>query len=160
MTTPSPSLHLLDERLKTQIENCQSAGLLRRFACACAQYSLTVCALTNDSLIEALALAQALSTSQTARLEVERLYQAVSQVVKRLDDVAFDMQDTMQNSQAVQGDYYYAFRQARAATSVLACLQSSAAWAAADACYEAYHATQDADELFKISERILTHKSG
>jgi hypothetical protein len=52
--------------------------------------------------------------------------------------------------------YFSLFRKARAVESVLSCLHDSAICAAANACYEAFHATQDMEALTQVGRRTLT----
>ena len=83
----------------------------------------------------------------------------VSALVRRLDTEAWDIQAAVDEARAPRLAYERAFGIARAANSVLACLENSAPTAAAQACYEAYHATQDVEALISIGREFLIPES-
>jgi hypothetical protein len=155
MAALPPALRLLDPRLRVQIENSHEQDALRRFACACADHAIVTCDLRDEVLVEGLHIALDWPSSALDETDLERVREAVTLVVKRLDDEAFAAQVAAEDDSASREKYSEAFRRARAASSVLASMQDSAIGAAADACYEAYHATRDIEALIATGSEIL-----
>jgi hypothetical protein len=78
----------------------------------------------------------------------------VKEVVERLDEKAFDMQDQVEAGKAEYDDYVRAFRRARAVASLEYALDPDAVTAAAESCYEAVAATDDVEALVGLAESL------
>ncbi len=156
MSATQTTLRLLDPRLSTLITHEQSPERLRRFAFECARFAVTATALHDGVLETALDLARKFTTSPWNQAEAERQRGIVESYVEQLDTAAFDAQDAHDAGKGSQQAYDTAFARARAATSVLRCLEPDALQAAAEACYEAFHATENLAELVKIATASLS----
>ncbi|HLZ23381.1 MAG TPA: hypothetical protein VKQ30_14790 [Ktedonobacterales bacterium] len=145
------TLRLLDPRLAALLRQTTDPVALYAFAGACARYALDATRLHDATLDEAVAHTRA----RTASTGADQLRQAVERLVARLDTAAFDAQDAFDAGKGPRAAYETAFAQARAATAALRCLDPNAMVAAAEACYEAVHATNDADALVRLAEQTL-----
>lgn len=67
----------------------------------------------------------------------------LSRVVERLDEIAWDLQEGIEDGTATQADYQAAFSRARAAHALWFSLDPDPLVAAKEAAYEAYSATDD-----------------
>lgn len=156
MSTEDTRLRLLDPRISTLLRQAQSDdGILRAFARACAQFAVQKAGVTNEALDYVLA-----QTSDTqwwrSTASATRLGDQVSRIALRFDEQAFAAQEALDNGLGDEDAYTKAFRAARAAFSVVAMLEDSAFSAAVDACYEAIHATNDAETVFDIAQQWLS----
>jgi hypothetical protein len=143
------------ERLSGMFLVCADAQL-RPFACACAHYALQSLDLRDPALERGLLVGEAMALADSSSVDVLEARQAVEQRVNQLDEASFDAQDAVEAGTAPSSAYDHAFSLARAATSVLRCLAPTALDAAFHACYEAYHATYDMENLTRIGTAILT----
>ena len=147
------TLRLLDPRLSALIRQTSDPATLRRFASACARSALSATSLHDETLDRAVAHAETLGAQATN--ETDRLRQSVERIVERLDTDAFDAQDALDAGTGPREAYDSAFARARAATAVLRSLDPTPLVAAAEACYEAFHATGDADGLVAVARDAL-----
>lgn len=135
------------------VRNCTHEWALRRFACACAEFALASCDLNLAVLPQALrAVAE---SPDLVHGDLDLLQNAVKQVVLDLDMIAWDLQEALWKGADTGEAYDIAHRRARAAESVLACLNVSATDAAAEACIQAFWVTNNADRLLMIGQNIL-----
>jgi hypothetical protein len=148
------TLRLLDPRLSALLRQSTDASKQRRYASACARYALDTTSLRNATLDEAVIQAGTLgSAAMTSK--IDQLRQSVERLVEQLDAAAFDAQDALDAGKGPREAYDTAFSRARAATAVLRSLDATPFTAAAEACYEAFHATENAAALIKIAEETL-----
>jgi hypothetical protein len=81
---------------------------------------------------------------------------AVNQLVERLDETAWSIQERVEANQVAQEEYLTAFKQARAVAAVAFAFASNSETAALEAMYEAYHATQDVSRLWdQVREYLM-----
>ncbi len=137
-----------------------SPDRLRSFAVACARLALEITGVREPLLSTALDVALTNLAGDLQRTnELAALRDAVGDLVERMDDRAFRVQEESEATggpSARQDDYLQAFRAARAAASCLACLYISPLAAAAEATYEAFHTideTQANEALRAIARR-------
>jgi hypothetical protein len=72
----------------------------------------------------------------------------ISALTQRLDEVAWDIQEKVENSAAAEDEYLRAFMKARATAAVAFALDDSLS-ATFDALYEAYYAIGDREEFVR-----------
>jgi len=154
MSAADPTLRLLDQRIADLIRQAQRDESLRGFACDCADYALTRAAVGSEELRQAVETARTLD-SLVGQQQVEQARATASGIAEALDNAAFDAQDAAEQGKGSQADYVQAFHRARAASSVVATLQPLTQQAAAEACYEAYHATENWEALLNFAQKRL-----
>jgi hypothetical protein len=81
--------------------------------------------------------------------------QAATTLTDRLDDLAFDLQDEVDEGTAEQVEYLEAFRRARAASAVAFALDADPRNAALEAAYEAEAATENLELIRRIVNDVL-----
>lgn len=155
MSEPDATLKLLPHSLSTSIRGSADEAALRRFACACARYAVSVTGLTEPRLDEALHFSETLGSRVADQENTEELRQVAEHVAEKQDNVAFDAQDAAESGRGTRQTYATAFSRARAAMSVLACFEEDVYAAAASACYEALHATQSLEALERMRTEFL-----
>ncbi len=128
---------------------------LRSFASACAAYAVAECGLTDARLLEALRVSETSSAPPSSEPTIERIRQDVEALVTSLDQIALATQQAAEEGKASYAAYAQAFRQGRAAMSVLRCLETPARYAAVQVCFEAFHAIREADTLLRVGEDTL-----
>jgi hypothetical protein len=89
------------------------------------------------------------------------VHERIRTLADALDEVGFDVHDAADEGRASTADYHAAFGLARAATSVVCCLEPSARKAAATACYEALAALGDgaAAKIMSLAHETLDGSS-
>jgi hypothetical protein len=130
--------------LAGMIRNAQDKLALRRFACACAARAVNGSGMKDQTVLDALKIAQSLADRDTVPDGLERTRLAVSQIADGFD--AHDTEDAPNPA---------AFVKARAASAVLACLGDDARTAAAEACCEAVTGADDVDPFTRIAKEML-----
>jgi hypothetical protein len=81
--------------------------------------------------------------------------QAATMLTDRLDDLAFDLQDEVDEGAAEQAEYLEAFRRARAVSAVAFALDTDPRNAALEAAYEAEAATENLELIRVIVNEVL-----
>lgn len=124
----------VQQRLRTA-----SPDELRTVAARCARLAVEQAALDDADVREAIALAVERAPDPVAR---ERLRSALTETVRRLDEIGFDLYDRADEagelkSTEFQRAYGVAFGRARAANAALLAIDEDPLVAAAEAAYEA-----------------------
>lgn len=138
-----PTLRLLPSSIAESIRHTTDDHALRRFACACARWTLAVCRMEEALLLDALAIALTINAQEPD--QIARLRREITERANLLDERAFAAQEAWDRGEGSRDAYASAFRTARAATCVLRTLDQSAMRAAAEACYEAFHSLDQSE---------------
>lgn len=152
------TLQLLDEHLAHQIRNTRSPEHLRMFASACGQYALRVLGFEHPTLSAAVEAGKELAKGKITIENVAQLRSEVSQLVDDLDQTYFELWESLEAGKVSKDERPEAFSRARAAASVGAVLEESERAAAAEAAYEAMHATEQEEEIARLGNEILDGK--
>jgi hypothetical protein len=150
-------MRLLPPRLAAAILHNTDQAALRSFAVACARRAVIASRIEEPILLRALEVAND-PVSSAHPDELAYLRQEVAARLEHLDELAFRAQEAFERDGGTGDDYIRVFRTARAATSVLRALEDSADLAAAEACYEAFHALDESQAegvLLEIARREL-----
>lgn len=150
-------LRLLPSSIAQAIHRSSNPGAFRSFACTCAHSALSASSIEEPLLLHALQLAG--NPASMNPDEIAHVQNEVAAMVEHFDDLAFHAQETFERDNGGREAYLYAFRKARAATSVLRTLDYSAQPAATESCYEAFHALDESHaekELWRIAKRYLS----
>jgi len=113
---------------------------LRRFACECAAYAVSVKKLEDQAVNRGLQACRSLVAGEQVE-GLREIREAAQSAADSLDWVRDEDQE--------------AFEQARAATAVASSLDDQPLKAAAEACYEALNAVNDVDAIIGIAEETL-----
>jgi hypothetical protein len=145
LTTRSAELSLLIE--------AAGADPQRRIAVTVAEAALAAVPIDEPEL------APALADLAADRWGEERA-QATTTLTDRLDKLAWDIQDKMEEGTAEQAEYLEAFRRARAVSAVAFALDTDPQNAALEAAYEAEAATENLGLIRSIVNEVLGIEPG
>jgi hypothetical protein len=143
------------ERIRDLLLRCTDESSLRQFACGCAEYALTATRVNQPLFARGLEVARSLAASSAVQHDLDQLHEDVERLVQEFDNAAFAAQDAANAGTGTREAYTQAFHKARAASAVLRCFEPSASYAAAEACYEAYYATDNINALSALAEEYL-----
>ena len=132
----------------SQLVEAANADQQRRIAVKTAQAALAAVPIDEPELAPALA-------DLTAGHWGGDGVQAAASLTDRLDDLAFDLQDEVDEGTAEQAEYLEAFRRARAVSAVAFALDGDPRNAALEAAYEAEAATENLALITGIVNEVL-----
>ena len=79
----------------------------------------------------------------------------VEKLLDEFENEYFELQESEESDEYIEGEYLIPFRKARALSAILYCFESDVALSSIEAVYEASMVTEDSSQLFKIIEDIL-----